>query len=480
MLIAGPVRRVLFTLGAIALIAAGCGSTLAGSADDDRSDDVISAADDSEPVTTTPLDDAPPLDPAASPRATAVPERDALVPAAELVVEQGAEGSTVEDVQDSLNDFIGYADLDLDRIAEDGVFGPNTQAAQRAFEEFAGQPVDGQSSPADRSALEAAVVSLELDAADSVVSAGDESPFVGTWQTRLNVWNELVSEAPISIVVDDRFGSDTEFATLTVERALGLQADGIVEPEDRAALRAAITQAREETDVTTVLRSDQGNGPIVVKSLYTNDQYCVRFVVGFVADERCTPGVGGDVNTAYFVTVNGVSFIGGTANPNVSFVTLTSADDATTPLATRQMGNSPARAWAAIVDAEPTSIELLNGAGDSLLELRFSLDPTDRADVGPTLSLISSQYAQSFFVDDCAVIDDDSLSLAASLVGATMAVDTTDGEGTLRIAAGTVAAPISIAGSIDATSVDADTFVFTGTFDAGLFEGDSFSASGSC
>jgi len=386
----------------------------------------------------------------------------------------------VEDTQDLLNDFIGYADTADDRIVENGIFGSDTESAMRSFEATVGVEPDGIATLDDRELLEQTVTDLEVSSADSVVALGDESVFVGTWQSRLNIWNDLVLELPTSIRVNDRFGQDTEVATLAVEELLGLQVDGIVEPEDRAALRNAIRDVRSQQDVTILRRTEVDGRPVLVKALFVNNQYCLRFSVGYAADERCTNTPGGDLNTAFYVTINDVSFIAGTANPNVAFVQVATQGSGSIPLATRQIGDSLARAWVELVDDKPDTIELREVDGSSVLELRFSLKPTDRDSLGPTLSIISSQYAQSFFVDSCERPSEDVLSLEGSLAGASIIVTVTDGVGSARISSGTVSAPVEIGGTVTALDMSTESIVITGEFEGALFDGVAFTATTTC
>lgn len=456
---------------------------LLGACSGDDVEQVSTSAPDDEPTaisTTSPAATVEVVSAVPTPAPTAVPDRSAAPPAPPALLSADTEGAAVEEIQDLLNDFIGYTDATVEQISEDGVFGPNTEAAQRSFESYAGLPVDGAASVGDRAELEQLVASLESEQADSVVALGDESEFVGTWQSRLNTWNELVAERPVSIPVDNRFGPDTEQATRELEAALGLQVDGIVEPADRAALRSAISDIRAESDATVVLRSLVGESTVIVKSLYVNDQYCMRFVVGFAADERCTPGLEGDVNTAWFVEVNGVSFVGGTANPNVAFAQITTRGQGTTPAATRQLGDSLARAWVLIVDDEPETIELRSGDGDSVLEMRFTIAPTDRDFFGSTISLTSTQYAQTFFVDSCVRPNGTDLVLEASLATADMVINVIDGTGTILIDAGTPTAPVQILGNIDVADLSTDRILLTGAFTGDIFDQAPFTATANC
>ncbi len=490
-----PLLARLVGLIAIAAVFASCGTdaeTTTASTNTAESTDVVDTVATTEPVdeptsvadpeTATPTPSPAPTSPPA-PAATSVPtqvEPTVVANQTPPELQLGSEGTSVHDIQDLLNDLIGYADLPVARIAEDGFYGPNTERAERSFEEHAELVVDGIATVDDRDQLELVVAALESSSADSAVALGDQSTFVGTWQSRLNIWNALALETPAHLVVDDHFGNRTEQATLAAEAVLGLQVDGIVEATDRAALRAAIATLRAETFVRVLHQTSRNDTQIVVKSFYENDQYCLRFIVGLAADERCTQSSHGDINTAYFVTVNGVDFIGGTANPNVSFVqVVTTSGDALT-VATRQIGNTIARAWVGVVDSEPETVELLEADGTSVDELRFSLAPTDRDFFGNTIAISSPNFAHTFFIDDCRSAAPDDIVVEGTLADASINVIVIDGVGTLMISSGTATSPVDIRGSITTAAIDGDNFTISGAFTDELLDSASFVGAGSC
>lgn len=73
------------------------------------------------------------------------------------------------------------------------------------------------------------------------VGRGDSGELVAFWQDRLNEWLALAGADVGPLAVDGIFGPSTEEATRVFQEASGLVAvDGVVDPEDRVALREAI------------------------------------------------------------------------------------------------------------------------------------------------------------------------------------------------------------------------------------------------
>lgn len=168
----------------------------------------------------------------------------------------GDSGSLVSTAQDLLNSYLALSDSQLGIISEDGYYGPNTQSAVIAFEQAQGRPVDGVLTRGDFDRLRIVVASLEANSADSVVDEGDTGRFVSIWQAEINDWIRLSESAVAPIAVDGIFGSDTTSATVAFERSAVLQADGVVEPEDRVALRDTLRRLRAEAREGTVAGAD--------------------------------------------------------------------------------------------------------------------------------------------------------------------------------------------------------------------------------
>ncbi len=168
------------------------------------------------------------------------------------VVARGDTGDLVAFWQDRLNDWFTLRGSEEDVIAVDGIFGPATEGATREFQIVQGSvEADGVVHPEDRVALREAIDALESEggATGTVVARGDTGELVAFWQDRLNDWFAL-SEAADPIPVDGLFGPATEQATLVFQEAsLHVPADGVVDPEDRVALRQAIDSLEAGEDV---------------------------------------------------------------------------------------------------------------------------------------------------------------------------------------------------------------------------------------
>lgn len=162
-------------------------------------------------------------------------------------LEVGDAGDLVADVQLLVNDVIAFADLDVALLVDDGVYGRLTRNAVAIVEASLGRTDDGVASADDIDAFRVAVSALESAAAPSVIAEGDVGPLVEAWQRRLDTWLRLSGESDRP-AVDAVFGSTTDAATRRVEAALGLQVDGVVEPEDRAAISADIERLRAIRD----------------------------------------------------------------------------------------------------------------------------------------------------------------------------------------------------------------------------------------
>ena len=160
----------------------------------------------------------------------------------------GDRGDRVAALQDQLNVFIGFSDVGMDILREDGQFGPNTMAAVETFERYAGLAVDGVVTRADLAVLDETVGRLLDEAAASTVALGDRGRLVEVWQDQLAEWLELTGSARAGIAVDGVFGAATRAATIEFETSAGVQVDGIVEPVDRVRLRDALARLRAIDD----------------------------------------------------------------------------------------------------------------------------------------------------------------------------------------------------------------------------------------
>ncbi len=187
----------------------------------------------------------------------------------DTVVSRGDASELVTYWQDRLNDWFALSDVDFDAgdaIAVDGIFGPETEQATLTFQEKVDEVApDAVVHPEDRAALHDAIDALESgNGGSDVVARGDTGRLVEFWQDRLNDWfalSDIDPDADDAIAVDGIFGPETEDATLTFQKTTdSVVDDGVVDPEDRVALRYAIDALESEDGVsdTVVARGDEG------------------------------------------------------------------------------------------------------------------------------------------------------------------------------------------------------------------------------
>lgn len=81
------------------------------------------------------------------------------------------------------------------------------------------------------------------------VELGDRNELAAWWQDRLNEWLLLSGSDLYPIVVDGWYGPNTQEATIAFQESTdAVEADGVVDPEDRVALREAIESLGGDTD----------------------------------------------------------------------------------------------------------------------------------------------------------------------------------------------------------------------------------------
>lgn len=98
-------------------------------------------------------------------------------------------------------------------------------------------------------------------------------------------------------------------------------------------------------------------------------------------------------------------------------------------------------------------------------------------------SLSSASYGpQTFTLGSCSLnADVSNLSLRGEVNNLTLGADASDGAGTLGVSGGTESDGITLNGTIDSVSIDADrSFTASGTFDEPNLVGESFTLTGSC
>ncbi len=145
-----------------------------------------------------------------------------------IVLTEGSEGRQVQLLQSALGG-----------ISVDGIFGPETEAAVREFQERNGLAVDGIVGPqtagalrGDGTALTASMASVtpeeegSTSAAVNETSSGSETGEHGSAQSAV----ERLQSA-LKLPVDGEFGPETEAAIRRLQERHGLGVDGVVGPE---------------------------------------------------------------------------------------------------------------------------------------------------------------------------------------------------------------------------------------------------------
>lgn len=118
--------------------------------------------------------------------------------------------------------------LPEDVIAEDGLFGRETEAATKRFERGAEFPQDGVVTAKERRLWIGAFITC-CGAKKPTIARGSYSTFVGHAQLELNKWFRSTGAQPLTI--DLLFGPATEAATRSYQAAHDLAVDGIIGPE---------------------------------------------------------------------------------------------------------------------------------------------------------------------------------------------------------------------------------------------------------
>lgn len=143
------------------------------------------------------------------------------------VLRQGARGPSVSTLQQRLRAH-GF------NVSVDGVFGPNTAAAVRSFQQRKGLGVDGVVGPRTWAALNASATPAPAPGGggNPTLRQGARGAAVTTLQNRLRAHGYGVS-------VDGVFGPNTANAVRSFQSRHGLSADGVVGPRTWAALNGA-------------------------------------------------------------------------------------------------------------------------------------------------------------------------------------------------------------------------------------------------
>ncbi len=120
-------------------------------------------------------------------------------------------------------------------VAEDGIFGPETEAATKRFERGPLFPKDGVVKNRERRRWIGAFITC-CGAQKPTVALGSYDTLVGHVQLQLDDWIDS-SQSPVApLTIDLLFGPATEHAVRHFQAAHGLSVDGIVGPKTWAAL----------------------------------------------------------------------------------------------------------------------------------------------------------------------------------------------------------------------------------------------------
>lgn len=167
--------------------------------------------------------------------------------AAQPLLRLGSRGGLVASWQRAMNLWLSASGYPADKrlrarfgggLTIDGVFGANTLAATKRFQQEGHQRATGTVGLSDWLAWIGAEVTPTGGAVG--IRSGDFGGFTGWWQVSLNRW--LQRHQHPEIVVDCSFGLQTVAATRTFQRAMYLQTSGVVDQKTWAeAMRLGLT-----------------------------------------------------------------------------------------------------------------------------------------------------------------------------------------------------------------------------------------------
>jgi peptidoglycan hydrolase-like protein with peptidoglycan-binding domain len=123
----------------------------------------------------------------------------------------------------------------------DGVFGPQTESATRAFQRKLGVTADGVVGPQTRAAVDRLFKWLAGSSAKpahglSVARTGTRLLRQGVSGSDVREWQRILRHSGRNVTVDGIFGPQTRNATVSFQRQLGVGADGIVGSQTRRAV----------------------------------------------------------------------------------------------------------------------------------------------------------------------------------------------------------------------------------------------------
>ena len=202
-----------------------------------------------------------------APRPTpAAPTAPAASAGADGQLKRGEEGPEIKRVQERLNG-LGYRGPDGKPLAEDGKFGPNTEAAVVRFQKEHGLQGLGVVGPKTMAALDEAEKARTRAGADGQLKRGEEGPEIKRVQERLNGLGYRGADGK-PLAEDGKFGPNTEAAVIRFQKEHGLQGLGVVGPKTMAALDAAEKAQSQGGQTTGQTPSPQGKGGMALTAAY--------------------------------------------------------------------------------------------------------------------------------------------------------------------------------------------------------------------
>jgi len=171
----------------------------------------------------------------ATPTATAQTVQVATAASTRLLV-VGDRGPDVRTWQQDIDRVAGKI-AGVPHLATDGVYGPRTAAATRAFQRYAHLSQDGVVGPNTRSAMTTALHGSPTPTAQPILRRGDHGQAVRVWQSDLDNLSTAAGRGGGlgTVVADGSFGPKTEGLTVALQKREHIAPDGIVGPNTRAA-----------------------------------------------------------------------------------------------------------------------------------------------------------------------------------------------------------------------------------------------------
>ena len=152
-------------------------------------------------------------------------------PASTPTLKKGASGSAVSEMQQLLKN------AGFNPGAVDGQFGPNTEAALKAFQKAKGLEVDGSCGPKTWAALRGTGSSAAPASTAPASTANNPTLRKGASGAAVSQMQQLLKNAGFNPgAIDGQFGPNTEAALKSFQKAKGLVVDGICGPKTWAAL----------------------------------------------------------------------------------------------------------------------------------------------------------------------------------------------------------------------------------------------------